>query len=1066
MTHPIDQEPRPALPLPLSMILSPTLTQINRAPMRANFESFASQEAALSQTTNSLRMQLDGDWDFCLIPSPDDAPSNWSTLEPDQKPWRKIKVPGVWTLQDTGDMPHYANWLMPFSKKHPPNVPKNNPTGLYRRNFDVPEAWHSQNIILHIGGFESLVLVWCNGHFVGMGKDSRLPSEFDLTAHIKKGPNKLALMVIRWSDATWIENQDHWNHGGLHRSLYLDCRKTTHISDINIVADYDCDTKQGLLDTKVSIAGPSQDHHVQARLFSDDDEVIAHLPASKVAQIDDSGNAIEQLISANSFYGNDANLNAEIADIKPWSAEKPNRYRLIIELFDGEGCLCETSAIWIGFRRIEAGQRRLKINGKAVTLIGVNRHDHHPENGKTPSLEEMRAELVMMKQHNINAVRTAHYPNASDFLDLCDEIGLYVIDESNVECHGRYHDVSQNPHYQHAITERAHRMVMRDRNHPSIIGWSTGNESGHGPAHDGAAALIRRLDPTRFVQYEGACTPRFGSLFQWNIKKACHSPNSSERAATDIVCPMYAPIDFCVEWARWAEDTKHDDRPMILCEFSHAMGNSNGSITDYVDHFYTEPALGGGFVWDWRDQGLSKRDADGRFFWAYGGHFDDRPHDGNFCINGFVGPDGTPHPALNEYKWAARPITACIAAPGIIQFHNRRVFQDSADLQCHWSLLENGKNIARGKFDILLSANETLQTPLPSFIEEHIQDNNSQWHLLLEWRLTGETNFAEKNHLLAWDQLDFSKKDAREKTTKKNTPLILPSKKAPTKINIGFAEINLGQKGEISSLTLNKSPLISSDITACIWRAPTDNDGGKPGTRTYHPTSTARWVALGLNTLKCNKLESFFEDGCLGFSRQWHNGRDEILHHQTLWKENRSAIEVFERIIVPDSWVDIPRVGIRFEVPKSLHHVRWLGLGPDESYPDRKNAQIFGQWQTRIEDQYHPFVRPQEHGAHEETRSFSLTDDHGSGFEIIFAKPLSFTARPHHDSDLTQAETLAELEILRTHCNSFEIHIDAAMRGLGTGACGPDTLPPYLVGPGTYEFSWVLRPLYNQAHPK
>ncbi|MEM9938732.1 MAG: glycoside hydrolase family 2 TIM barrel-domain containing protein [Pseudomonadota bacterium] len=1045
-----------AMPLPLSVLLQSTLTEINRLRMCTSQQAFPGVEQAVSGAPSTWRLSLDGAWQFQLIDSPETAPEGWIDTGFQGEDWRAIDVPGVWTRQETGDLPHYANWLMPFEGERPPNVPDRNPTGLYRKGFKVPIGWDGRDTQLHIGGFESVVLVWCNGVFVGMGKDSRLPSVFDLTPHLNAGENTLALMVIRWSDATWIEDQDHWNHGGLHRSVFLESRAPVHVADLQVAADYDLQTGAGRADLTVSVAGDSEGHSVRARLLDGAGNQVSHDQTVPVAQFDTSGHAMEQLTIAHGFFGYEARLNFAVPDAAPWSAEAPNHYQLITELLDASGKTVEAHMTWIGFRKVEITDRRLKLNGKPIKIIGVNRHDHHPENGKTVSPEEMRAELLTMKQHNINAIRTAHYPNDPALLDLCDELGLYVIDEANVECHGRYHDVSRHPDYQQAIVERTVRMVARDRNHPCIIGWSTGNESGHAPAHDAAAAMARRMDPTRFVQYEGACTPRFGQMFRWDNTLANAAPERSELTATDVVCPMYAPIDFCISWARWAEATKLDHRPMILCEYSHAMGNSNGSLAEYVDAFYSEPALGGGFVWDWRDQGLAETDKDGRYYWAYGGHFGDEPNDGAFCINGLTGPDGAPHPALREYKWAARPISARLTENGYLQLTNRRVFRDISDLVCSWTLQLAGRPTQSGTLNVKLAPGQTQTLALPTNVPA---GHHGEAHLLIEWRLKQAADWAEAGHLVGWDQLELAALEAAEDVK----PGRFPDLPAPPAITRGPFHIMLGQDRQIESVHVSGEPIIEGDLTASVWRPPTDNDGGKPGHRTYSPTKCADWVALGLNALQRTSCDTRFgtngDADILGIRRTWQGSDNQALQHETIWALTDQKAIIREQIILPDNWLDLPRIGVRFHIPQTLTQLAWYGLGPDESYPDRCSAQTVGHWASSVADQYHPYVRPQEYGAHEGARHIELRGEAGQGVRLSFPKPLSFTARPHHTRDLDEAETLAELAALNAERSTYEFHLDVAQRGLGTAVCGPDALSAYRIGPGPFEFVWTIQAL-------
>lgn len=1028
-----------------SVLLQPEITELNRLPARATLIGLAPN----SKSKTSWRRSLNGIWDFRLVNRPDAAPNKWFSNKSTSRGWRDIKVPGVWTRQDTGDLPHYANWVMPFDCVKPPTVPDENPTGLYKTTFKVQKNWLNRSTILHIGGFESVAIVWCNGQFIGMGKDSRLPSEFDLSTAVKEGENTLAIMVIRWSDGTWLEDQDHWNHAGIHRDVFIESRGKTHIFDLNITTDFNPGNGQGTLRCVTRIEGDSEGWKTRSKVETVKGQKVATIPAAAVDQFDNRGH-FEQIMSSHAFesYGTDSTIS--LKKLKPWSAEEPNRYRVVTDLIDPQGKVTEVHHTLVGFKRVEVGDRRLLINGQVTVIIGVNRHDHHPVNGKTPSLEDIRAELVMMKQHNINAVRTAHYPNDPCLLDLCDELGLYVIDEANVESHARYKSVSNNPRFQKAIIERVMRMVARDRNHACIIGWSLGNESGHGPAHDAAAALVRKMDPSRFIHYEGAVGERFNTLFGAKAEFALTPPSASERGATDLVCPMYPPIDLIVSWAQWAEKTQADDRPLIMCEYSHAMGNSNGSLSEYVDAFYAEPALGGGFVWDWRDQGLVEHDEQSRFYWAFGGHFGEKMHDINFNMNGLVGSDGEAHFGLREYQWAARPVKTAHLGGRRVRALNRRQFKDSSDLILNWELLENGEIVEKGALKPVIDAGKEKTIAIPYKTKA---GKGSDWHLTVSWCLDKKTDWAEKGHRVAWDQ--FALVCAEQ---------ALPAYKAPHKkstkvefVSYGKSRIVIDSDGMIQQLKVNGKVVIESDISVSLWRAPTDNDGGKLGWRAEFPSKRLDWMQLGLHDLALDKrtLSNASIDGGeqLRVDRTYLNSKKQKLTHTTVWTLTEAGAQADETIVVPKTWQDIPRVGIRFEVPKGLEKLEWYGLGPDESYSDRYKAQTVGRWSSTVTDQYHPFPVPQEHGAHHATRSVSLTNKGGKGLHLEFDQPLSFAARHCFDADMTAAETMAELPM---HDNT-EVHIDVAMRGLGTGACGPDVLPPYMVGSGRYQFSWMIK---------
>ena len=624
-----------------------------------------------------------------------------------------------------------------------------------------------------------------------------------------------------------------------------------------------------------------------------------------------------------------------------------------------------------------------------------------------------------------------------------------MIDEANVECHARWTEVSHLPEFLPAIVERTTRMIARDRNHPCIIAWSLGNEAGHGPAHDAAAAAARHLDPTRFVHYEGAVSPRFSFPFGSSPETTQQPPSANERASTDVVCPMYPPIDHIVDWARWAEQTKADDRPLILCEFSHAMGNSNGSLNAYVDAFFDEPALAGGFVWDWRDQGLAETDDQGRFYWAYGGHYGDEPNDANFNINGLVGPDGVPHPALREYMWAARPVTSELTEQRKLRVSNRRAFQDTSDLEMRWHLLKNGEAVESGQNAVMVAPASSIEIDLPV---RSALASSGDWHLDISWHLREDCAWVGAGHKVAWDQVSLQTEAQPSVETRP------PSVDGGVFQHAGMT-VTASEEGGATSISFGSDEPVSAPISLCLWRAPTDNDGGKPGSRPLFKNRTAEWVGYGLNALEVSAaVQRQISDGVL-VERKWVGSDGDFAEHRSLWSVSDEAIVVDETIIIPEAWVDLPRVGLRFEIPSAYHRLDWFGLGSDESYPDRLAAQTIGRWSSTIEEQYHPYVRPQEYGAHEQCRWFQLTNTKGEGVRIRFPRPLSFTARPHNDADLNEAETLAELK----PSSKTEVHVDVAMRGLGTGACGPDALPQYRVGPGTYAFRWMLQAVSGEA---
>ena len=1019
--------------LDIAALLQPELTEINRLPSRSPIEPYPDTAAARAGEGTPWRRSLDGAWRFQLIDTPTAAPAGWADPATSDDVWRTIEVPGCWTRQDTGDLPHYTNVVMPWADVEAPWTPPKNPTGLHRTTFTVPRGWRGRDLVLHLGGAESVVVVWCNGAFVGMGKDSRLPSEFDLTPHLVTGENLLAVMVIRYSDATWIEDQDHWWHAGLHRSVHLEARGRTRLDDLHVDADYDVANGVGHLRVVGRVHGSSGVESVRVWLETLRGRRIGTVMAADVAALR-RGSIIEEHLSSATHPGPLASVATDYPGIDPWTAEGPSRYRVMTELIDADGAVLESHATVTGFRRVEVGDRRLRINGTPVKIIGINRHDHHPVTGKTVTVDEMREELVLMKRHNVNSVRTAHYPNDHRILDLCDELGLYVIDEANMECHGREASLAHDPRYEKAILERTQRLVRRDRNHACVIGWSLGNESGHAPVHDSAAAWIKHIDPTRFVHHEGAERWRlsYGGVHEQALLRP---PTRSERLSNDVLTTMYPSIAHVELWAQWAERTGLDDRPALICEFSHAMGNSNGSLDEYLDLFWREPAICGGYLWDWRDQGLAEHDEDGRFYWAYGGHFGDEPNDANFCINGLVGPDLTPHPVMRQLAWSARPVTVEHIEGRKVRVRNRHAFNDLGHLQLRWTLEANGTRIERGHLDVEVAAGteRVVSIPFPTTGRP-----SGEVHLLVEWVTRRATAWAPKGHVLSWDQIALSHE---------TMPAPRPRRMKPV-------EVELTETG-IAAVTVGGELVIDGDVTASLWRAPTDNDGVKQSWMAEVKGARLDWVRWGLDRLviETDSITRRLRDGVETVTlKRRLVGSNAHAGHETKIRIEDGVATFVERIDVPAEWHDLPRVGVRFEVPGELERLKWFGLGPDETYPDRCSAAVVGRWATSVADQFHPYVVPQEHAAHVETRWLSLTDSRGAGVLLAGDQPLIMTARADHDATLTAASTLAGLDPSTT----TEVHVDRAIRGLGTGACGPDVLDRFVVGPGRHRFVWTL----------
>ena len=963
-------------------LFSPDLTSIGRLPMGAPLCALAGRET----------ISLDGEWEFMLAGSPDLALPGWMAPGTEWVGSQPISVPGVWTLQGVGDLPHYTNVVMPWAG-NPPDVPSSNPTGLYRTTFEHPGG---DRIVVEFGGFESLIAVWCNGSFVGMGKDSRLSSSFDLTRFLLEGLNTLAVMVCRWSDATWIEDQDHWFHGGLHRSVTLTSMSSIRIDDVALDADFDVHAGSGVLDVRI-VVGSDRGLDAGWTVRVELPDLMVSDTASIEAEPEHSGAGVS--VASYAYVGPVGIVHFHGLEVDPWSAESPTLYRVEVTLIDPAGADVETVVMRTGFRHIRIADRILSVNGEPIMICGVNRHDHHADTGKTLTPAEIREELITMKQHNINAVRTSHYPNDPVFLDLCDELGLYVLDEANVESHARQSALTASGMFDLAIIDRVRRMVLRDRSHTCIIGWSLGNESGQAAVHAAAAAWVRATEPTRFVHYEGGFNKNYSHRGVGRQAERESPPNPVERLISDVVCPMYATLEQITSWAEWADRTKSDDRPLIMCEYSHAMGNSNGGLSDYWDAFWSYPALGGGFVWDWKDQGFREHADDGTPWWSYGGHYGDEPNDANFCINGLVDPEGNPHPALEELKWLARPVVVSLDGEQVV-IENRRSHTDTSDLIIWWHEEVDGvatgadghlelEPIGPGKIGSVARPGRTTTA----------QEGLRTYTFIVE--LKDDVSWADVGHVVGHDQaIDTEARVAAESVT-------VPAR----------------------SGTETSSP-VDLAVRPTVWRAPTDNDGVAQGWMSEWSGVRPQWLRWGLEAA-------------------------ELEHNTQITMLDGGAVHRVDEIVIPQEWSDIPRVGLVTDVDPSLKNLRWFGPGPMETYPDRRAASRISIWTSTVAEQYHPFVVPQEHGAHMDVNWFELTDDSGVGFRVSGHPTVIFSARSHSDAALTAASTLAEL----VAGESIEVHVDVATRGLGTAACGPDTTAAFKIGPGTYRLEWTMTPV-------
>lgn len=1007
--------------------LAPECFALNRLPMRSTLYPFPTVKAAatLQREKSPWYQSLNGPWKFKMADRPEDVTAADVAVKTGRSRWDTVAVPGNWTMQGY-DYPHYTNVQMPFPDE-PPFVPERNPTGIYTREFTVPASWKKRRVVVHFGGAESLLYVYVNGRRVGLSKDSRLPSEFDITPFLTPGTNHLTAVVVKWSDATFIEDQDQWWMGGLHREVYLYATEPVFVADVFAVGNLENDYRDGRLHLAVRAGFPRQPEAgwtVEARVLDPQGRPVKTRHRSERIPME-RPSLPDRL---------EARFDIPVKNARLWSAEQPQLYTAVVTLHDPAGRAVESTATRFGFRSVEVRDRMLLVNGRRIMIQGVNRHDHHDTKGKALDRETMRLDALTMKRFNFNAVRTSHYPNDPYWLDLCDELGLYVVDEANFESHAFFYQMSNDRRYASACLERGIRMVERDKNHASVILWSLGNESGYGSNHDAMAGWIRSYDPSRPLHYEPALFNRPGG----RLEEGPWSYHAGYRG-TDIVCPMYPSIDTIV---RWATDKTHPDRtrPLILCEYSHAMGNSNGSLADYWDAFEKHPGLQGGFIWEWIDHGLKRRAPDGTEYWVYGGDFGDTPNDANFVCDGLVWPDRRPHPGLFEFQYLAGPVRVKRVRDGSFQLFNRQDFRGLDWLRGEWDLQVDGRSVARGRLPALRAAARSLQTvslPLP---QKPFPGREAR--VLFRFFTAKDQPWAKAGHLVGWEQVALPK-----------FPLapVLPAVEQTGDWRLRIDESRHG----LTQVRWNGHDLLAGPPELSVWRAPTDNDGIKLWSGQDHKP-LGRWRKLGLDKVR-SRLVRVTEnrDG----SREFHfeaTGRNkwaDILWSLRLHGADHGALGLTAAFTLAPELTDLPRIGLILPLAPGFEHLRWLGLGPWDNYPDRLRSAWLAEHKSTVTDQYVPYIMPQEHGLKCDTRWVELGGKRGGPTLRVSAdKHFAFSATHFHPADLTAAKHTIDL----TPRAETLLCLDAAHRGVGTLSCGPDTLPQYRVTGRKYRLEFRL----------
>lgn len=990
---------------------------VNRLTPRSYYIPYDDAENALQRKrgTSSFYQNLNGSWKFKFYNSIKQVEDGFYKEDASVIDWDNLIVPSCWQVKGY-DKCNYTNIDYPFPYD-PPFVPNENPAGTYVREFNVGENWDGKSKYVVFEGVNSCFYVWINGMFVGYSQGSRMPAEFDITKFVRSGKNKIAVLVLKWCDGTYLEDQDQWRYSGIFRDVYLLARDEVHVVDVFSGQELAVDFSTASLNCEIETVGSC---NVAVELRDAEGEKVA----VGREHIDGNGNILLK-------------INKPVL----WNAEKPYLYKLFV--YSGEEILLFN----IGFRKIEVAEGVFIINGRAVKLKGVNRHDSHPEFGQAIPLNHMKKDLMLMKRHNVNAIRTSHYPNDPRFLDLCDEYGFYVIDEADLECHGvcsaggwkegAFHALTKDNEWRKAFLDRAERLVERDKNHPSVIIWSMGNESGYDENHIAMAQWTGNRDNSRLVHYEGA---------------AEHYKGSTDTDCLDLESRMYASTDFIEKYGQNEENKK----PLFLCEYSHAMGNGPGDLKDYWEVIYQYPKLMGGCVWEWCDHGVKTSTQDGKEFFAYGGDFGDKPNDGNFCLDGLVYPDRKPHIGLLELKKVIAPIK--IEAEDLkksrIKITNLFDFIDLEDYSLCWKLEKHGKTIQQGEISELKAAAHT----------SHIYDLEYNISDALEGRLfltisciqKKDTLWAEKGYEITFEQFELPV----EKTfnvKKRNTPAIKVQQKDNKVIIEGFDFCHIFDlyDGAFTKISKNYVDMISQMPRFNVWRAPTDNDRNIKNI--WIAEGYERAVAHVYDAKITNSLDTEVEitvDFSLGGYSKYP-----ILHGQAVWTVNGAGeISLKVKVKVKEDFAFLPRFGLQLVMPSGTEEVEYFGYGPHENYIDKKHSVKKGKYLTTVDEMFENYLMPQENGSRCGTEWAIISNAFGMGLEFTSDTDFSFNAAHYTTEDLTAAEHPHELEKRK----ETVVNIDYKISGVGSNSCGPELLGKYRLNEKEFEFGIKITPVFKE----
>ncbi|PWJ43893.1 glycoside hydrolase family 2 TIM barrel-domain containing protein [Sediminitomix flava] len=1056
---------------------NPEVNQINRLPSRATFYNFSSMETALGgdREKSDWYQSLNGDWKFNWVPKPLDKPSDFYQLDYQDQDWTNIEVPSNWEMKGFG-RPIYTNSTYPFFNDYPNINHEDNPVGSYIKYFEVDDSWLDRDLILHFGGVTSAFYVWLNGELVGYSEDSRLAAEFEVSKYLKKGKNKLAVQVYRWSDGSYLEAQDHWRMSGIHREVYLLSTPKVRLNDFFVRTDLDEEFKDAQLQIRPEFVANVADRFIEKVGYFGNKSATKFDDWTLITQLYDAENKPVELPHEfkigkyftewypqrdNVYFGN--LIEYKVQNPRKWSTDDPYLYKLVFTLKNEKGGEEQIVSTNIGFREIEFDAKgRLLVNGNMVKMIGVNRHDHHMENGKTLSRADIEEDVRLLKQFNFNAVRTSHYPNDPYFYDLCDREGLYVMDEANLETHGLRGELSNQPEWAKSFIERGIRMVERDKNHPSIIMWSLGNESGMGPNHAAMAAWIKDFDPTRKVHYEGAQGVPTAPNYKRKYYPA-NSGNPTDPYYVDMLSRMYSSPS---ELANLIESTSFDSRPVLLCEYAHAMGNSVGNMKEYWDVIYSYDRALGGFIWDWIDQGVVKQDENGVEYLAYGGDFGDTPNDGSFCINGIVAADRTPKPALFECKKVNQPVVIRTKniLEGSFEIYNRHHAKDLSSYQIKWTLLEDGKAIDSGEVARLSTKPYETESFEIKFKKPRAKAGK-EYALRIEGFTTEDYFWAEKGHSVFYEQFELPMEQENNRIVKlKGSVQVNDTADSYEVSNTSFKASFSKETGFLTSYELDGKELILSPLKPNFWRAETEND--RAYRRAYRRALKLKGERKWLNAVEDFKLQgiNLEKSSDQTFVTITTDGVIETLATklQLVYKVYSNGwVKVDYQVQVADGQPNLPKIGVSLDISDEYEQLSYYGKGPFENYADRNYGAELGFYTSKVSELDYMYIKPQEYGNRTDTRWFRLENKAGKGLLIKGEEALNFSISPYDLNNLESSNHTNELKIR----DQLTLDIDHLQMGVG----GDDSWSrkaqaheEFLIKAGNYQYSFYFIP-YSKA---